>query len=252
MRLLYLVLVSLLFLNSHTIAQTVSPLSSPPVTNRGRLPGTPAPRATPTKESAAEQKQRYEDAVAVLEERVGEASDKVMAKIIDQEKDLRMRFNYFQKPERLNPNSFATREEIQPWLKLTDELQQSRDLMAKLYGNASEDLDSALIAQRIAPAVADQIRRELISSFPWDEIAKKDDLLNTYIADHRQLLTLFDQNWAAWKPDKPYFSEAKTESDYEKLCDQITGTGKQIEALYEKMNIQSPSPTPVPKASAHQ
>jgi hypothetical protein len=239
MRLFYLLLVCSLLLDSRVIAQTASPNGSPFPSNRGRVPGgnTPAPKGSASKLSPEEQKAKVEEAIALLQERIGEATDKVMNRIINQERDLRIRFNYFQKPERLNPNNFGSKEEIQPWIKLTDELRQSRDLAAKFYGNASEDLERELIAQRIAPPMADALRREIISSFPWDEIAKKNELLNTYITDHRQLLDFFDQNWATWNKEKPYFSEPKAESNYEKLCGEITGTGKQIEELYVKINI---------------
>jgi hypothetical protein len=239
MRLFYLVLVCSLLLDSRVIAQIASPNGSPSATNRGRLPGrtSPTPNGSASKLSPEEQKARVAEAIADLKERIAMATDKIMSRIINQEKDLRIRFSYFQKPERLNPNSFSSKEEIQPWIKLTDELQQSRDLSAKLYGNASEDLERELIAQRISPPIADGVRREIISSFPWDEIVKKNELFNTYITDHRQLLDFFDQNWATWKTEKPYFSEEKAESNYEKLCGQITSTGKQIEELYKKINI---------------
>jgi hypothetical protein len=254
MRLFYLLLVCSLLLDSRVIAQTASPNGSPFPTNRGRVPGgnTPAPKGSASKLSPDEQKARAEEAIGLLKERIGEATDKVMSRIINQEKDLQIRFSYFQKPERLDPNNFGSKEELQPWIKLTDELQQSRDLTAKLYGNASEDLERELIAQRIAPPMADALRREIISSFPWEEIAKKNDLLNTYITDHRQLLGFFDQNWATWNKQRPFFSEAKAEADYEKLCGEITATGKQIEELYTKMNVapagEAPATaTPSPK-----
>jgi len=178
-----------------------------------------------------------EEAVALLKDRIAEASNKVMSKIIGQEKDLRMRFGYFQKPERFDPNSFASKAEIQDWEKLADQLQQSRDLAAKLYGNASEDLETALVGERLTPALAQTIRKEIISSFPWDEISKKDDLLTTYVGYHRQLLAFFDQNWKTWNSTKPFFSDQNTESNYEKLRDEITSTGKEIETIYTKMNF---------------
>jgi hypothetical protein len=250
MRLFYLVLVCSVLLDSRVIAQTAPPSGSPSVTNRGGLPGhnAPTPKGSASKLSPEEQKAKIQEAVALLKERIGVATDIVMHRIMNQEKDLRIRFNYFQKPERLNPNNFGSQEEIQPWIKLTDELQHSRDLTAKLYGDASEDLERELIAQRIAPAMADAVRREIINSFPWDEIAKKNDLFNTYITDHRQLLNFFDQNWATWNKEKPYFSEAKAESDYEKLCGEITGTGKQIEELYTKINVAPASEKPATAA----
>ena len=175
--------------------------------------------------------------MATLKDRIAVATDKVMTKIIDQEKDLRMRLGYFEKQERFNPNSFASQEELQNWQKLADEFQQSRDQTAKLYGDASENLEAALLEVKIAPQLASAIRKEIIATFPWDDIVKKDDLLTTYVGYHRQLLTFFDQNWKTWSSDKPYFADQKIEADYEKLCQQITSAGKEIDTIYKRDNF---------------
>lgn len=176
--------------------------------------------------------------MATLKDRIGNATDKVMSKIIGQEKDLRMRLGYFEKEDRFDPNNFASKDEIQNWQKLADQFQQSRDETAKLYGNASQDLETALVEdEKIAPQLATAIRKEIISSFPWDDIAKKDDLITTYVGYHRQLLTFFDENWKTWNSAKPYFTNQKTQADYEKLCQQIASTGKEIDTIYLRNNF---------------
>jgi len=235
MRFSLLILAGSFLLSNNALSQT--PLLSPGA-GRSPLPTpTPAQKGSPSKESAEERKARFEEAVATLKDRIGDATDKVMTKIIGQEKDLRMRLGYFQKPERFDPNNFSNKDEIQNWQKLADELQQSRDQMAKLYGDASENLETALVNERIAPVLAQAIRKEIINTFPWDDIVKKDDLVTTYVGYHRQLLTLFDQNWKTWNSTKPFFTDQKTEADYEKLCSQISSTGKEIEAIYKRDNF---------------
>jgi hypothetical protein len=232
------ILAGLVLLGTHGFAQT--PLLSPslPGARRSVSPNpSAAQNPSASKETEAERKARFQELTTVLKDRIAEASDKVMGKIIDQEKDLRMRLNYFEKQDRLDPNSFATKEEIQNWQKLVDQFQQSRDKTAKVYGDASESLEAALLAERIAPALAAAIRKEIISTFPWDDIVKKDDLLTTYVGYHRQLLSFFDQNWKTWNSAKPYFTDQKTEADYEKLCQQITSAGKEIDTLYKKNNF---------------
>ncbi len=235
MRFSLLILAGSILLSNNALSQT--PLLSPGA-GRSPLPTpTPAQKGSPSKESAEERKARFEEAVATLKDRIGDATDKVMTKIIGQEKDLRMRLGYFQKPERFDPNNFSNKDEIQSWQKLADELQQSRDQTAKLYGDASENLETALVNERIAPVLAQAIRKEIINTFPWDDIVKKDDLVTTYVGYHRQLLTLFDQNWKTWNSTKPFFTDQKTEADYEKLCSQISSTGKEIEAIYKRDNF---------------
>jgi hypothetical protein len=232
------ILAGLVLLGTQGFAQT--PLLSPslPGARRSVSPNaSAAQKPSASKETEAERKARFEQLTAVLKDRIAEASDKVMSKIIDQEKDLRMRLSYFQKQDRLDPNSFGTKEEIQNWQKLVDQFQQSRDKTAKVYGDASENLEAALLDEKIAPALATAIRKEIIGTFPWDDIVKKDDLLTTYVGYHRQLLNLFDQNWKTWNSAKPYFADQKTEADYEKLCQQITSAGKEIDTIYKKDNF---------------
>ena len=245
MRFSPLIFSGLIFLSNQGYSQTPllspnlpGPLRSPALNQTPAQKGqTPAQKGSPSKESAAEQKARYEAMLATLKERIADASDLVMAKIVGQEKDLRIRLGYFEKSGRFDPNSFSNKDEIQDWQKLADQLQQSRDQMAKLYGDASEDLEAALLKERISPSLAQGIRKEIISTFPWDDIAKKDDLVTTYVDYHRQLLTFFDQNWKSWNSAKPFFSDQKIEADYEKLCQQITSTGKEIEAIYARNNF---------------
>jgi hypothetical protein len=234
MRFFPLIFSGLIFLSGHGFSQT--PLFSPNLPGARRSPAvtqTPAQKGPPT----AEQKARYAKMMTTLKDRIADASDKVMTKIIGQEKDLRMRLGYFAKPERFDPNNFSNKDEIQDWQKLANELQQSRDETAKLYGDASENLEAALVNERISPDLAQAIRKEIISTFPWDDIAKKDELVTTYVGYHRELLTLFDQNWKTWNSTKPFFGDQKTESDYEKLCSEISSTGKEIEAIYKRDNF---------------
>jgi hypothetical protein len=235
MRYFLLILGGSILLSNYALSQT--PLLSPDARRGPSATPTPAQKGSPSKESAEERKARFEEAVATLKDRIGDASDKVMTKILGQEKDLRMRLGYFQKPERFDPNNFSNKDEIQSWQKSADELQQSRDQTAKLYGDASENLEAALVNERIAPVLAQAIRKEIINTFPWDDIVKKDDLVTTYVGYHRQLLTLFDQNWKTWNSTKPFFTDQKTEADYEKLCQQITSTGNEIETIYAKNNF---------------
>jgi hypothetical protein len=233
-----LILAGLVLLGTQGFAQT--PLLSPslPGARRSVSPNpSAAQKPSVSKETEAERKARFQELTALLKDRIAEASDKVMSKIIDQEKDLRMRLSYFERQDRLDPNSFATKEEIQNWQTLVDQFQQSRDKIAKVYGDASENLEAALIDEKIEPKLAAAIRREIISTFPWDDIVKKDDLLTTYIGYHRQLLSFFDQNWKTWNSAKPYFADQKTEADYEKLCQQITSAGKEIDTIYKKDNF---------------
>lgn len=174
----------------------------------------------------------------MLKERIGAASQTVMVRIMNQEKDVRNRFAYFQKPERLDPNNFATKEEIGPWRTLLDEFKQSKDLAAKLYLNADADLDNALTNQHLTRKIVDPIRKELISTFPWENINKRNQLLQNYIDQHRSLLDFFTANWGTWSKgaeEKPVFSDPKLAAAYQEIRDKVTALGKQITDLNEKI-----------------
>jgi hypothetical protein len=227
----------LLFSASIAFGQTPSPNSSPPGSKtRPSISITPSGSASP---SATFSQKSYEEAVQVLKERIGVASEAVMVRITNQEKDVRNRFAYFQKPERLDPNSFATKEEIDPWRTLLDEFKQSKDLAAKLYLNADADLDNALTNQRLTRKIVDPVRKELISTFPWESINKRNQLLQTYIDEHRSLLDFFAANWGTWSKGaevgKPVFSDRKLAATYQGIRDKLSGLGKQITDLNAKI-----------------
>jgi hypothetical protein len=227
----------LLFTGSIVFGQTPSPNSSSPgPRTRPSTSTTPNGSASP---SASFSQKRYDETVQVLKERIGLASETVMVRITNQEKDVRNRFAYFQKPERLDPNSFATKEEINPWRPLLDEFKQSKDLAAKLYLNADADLDNALTSQHLPRKIVEPVRKELISTFPWESINKRNQLLQNYIDEHRSLLDFFATNWGTWsKGDevgKPVFSDRKLAATYQGIRDKIAGLDKQITDLNAKI-----------------
>jgi hypothetical protein len=227
----------LLFTASIAFGQTQSPTSSPPGPKvRPSASITPSGSASP---SASFSQKAYDETVQTLKERIGVASETVMGRITNQEKDVRNRFAYFQKPERLDPNSFATKEEIGPWRSLLDEFKQSKDLAAKLYLNADADLDNALTNQHLTRKIVDPVRKELISTFPWESINKRNQLLQNYIDEQRSLLDFFAANWGTWskgaEAGKPVFSDTKLAAAYQGIRDKVASLGKQITDLNAKI-----------------
>jgi hypothetical protein len=230
-------LTTLLISTSITLGQSPTPSSSPtgPKARSSAL-ATPSSSANP---SATFSEQTYKEAVQVLKERIGAATEPVMVRITNQEKDVRNRFTYFQKPERLDPNSFSSKEEIDPWRTLLDELKQSKDLAARLYLNADQDLDNALTSQRLTRKMIDPIRKELISTFPWESINRRNQLLQNYIDEHRTLLDFFTTNWGTWskgpESGKPVFADPKLAAAYQGIRDKVATIGKQITDLNAKI-----------------
>src|SRR5215471_17926259 len=207
-------------LTSSLLAQTPPPKARPPgpgVTKQG-APAPSAPSPNPNNEVLQRE-------FAEVQDRIGVASGEVMRRILQAENDVYIRFSYFKKPERLDPNSFATKDEVASWVKSLDELKAHEVALDRLYANADSDLQNALVAQQIPSPYADQIKKELLKSFPWDTIHKKQLLMQDYVANHGELLALYDKNWGAWKkgnqPLKPVFDNPDVGTSYAKLRDKI-------------------------------
>jgi hypothetical protein len=196
----------------------------------------PQPGQTPTPKYT---EQQMREMVAKLQERVGKAADQVMGRIKKQEDDLQVRFAYFRKPDRLNPATYSSKEDVALWQQSLQQLKESADIVERLYTSADPDLGNALIQQRINQSIAGQIKNELLRSFPWEIIKKKNQLLKEFVVEFGDLLTFFDKNWGSWKTDSstsgPTFNEPKLASAYQGLKDKINATGSQIEDQYKRM-----------------
>jgi hypothetical protein len=86
-------------------------------------------------------------------DRMNTATAKVLNRIQAEENDLYLRVGYFSKAERLNPNSYASKDEVAHWRGMLDELKQKHELVEQLY----IDLDKDLTAELKATGVNEQI-----------------------------------------------------------------------------------------------
>jgi hypothetical protein len=226
-RLIFCVLFAFVAATLDAQSQAVAPSPTP---GQKSTPGGGAPKYT------AEQMQEM---VSKLQGRIKTAADAVLGRIQKEEADVRIRFNYFRKPERLDPNTYGSKDDITVW---RDSLQQFKDKengLDKLYADAEQDLGNAMVQQRINESIADQINKELLTSFPWSVIRKKSQLMREFIGEHDDLLKFYDQNWGTWKPGSQpgtaTFADAKLAATFQNLKDKINTTGKQIEEQYQLM-----------------
>jgi hypothetical protein len=201
-----------------------SPTASPPTGQ------TPSPKYT---------QEQMQEMIAKLRERIGRAADQVLGRIRKEELDLNIRFSYFRKPERLNPATYASKDDLEQWRQSLQKLKEKADTVEKLYSNADQDLGNALIQQRINQGIAEQVKNELLKSFPWDVIKKKNQLMKEFVPAFADLLTFYDKNWGSWKTDTaagaPSFDDSKLASTYQNLKDKINTIGAQIEEQYKTM-----------------
>jgi hypothetical protein len=173
-------------------------------------------------------------------ERLTNAADKVLNRIQKEENDLYLRVNYFEKPDRLNPNSYASKEEVAQWQGLLQQLKEKHDLVTELYADLGKNLDTALKDAGASKELVDQFKKLVIDGFPWEEIEKKKKLIADFIDEQGKLLSFYDKNWGSWttstNPDKPEFTSASAANIYKRLRDQILNISEQIEKEYKAMS----------------
>ena len=173
-------------------------------------------------------------------ERLSKVAGKVLDQIQAEENDLYLRLNYFEKPERLDPGSFASKDEIAQWRGMLEQLKQQSDKVAERYANLAKDLDAAFKGAGTNEAVAAAVKKFILDGFPWDQIEKKRQLIAEFIQEHGNLLTFYEKNWGSWTksadPGKPEFTSTSASNIYKRLRDQIVSTGDQIEKEYKSMS----------------
>jgi hypothetical protein len=173
-------------------------------------------------------------------ERLTNAADKVLSRIQKEENDLYLRVNYFEKPDRLNPNSYASKEEVAQWQGLLQQLKEKHDLVTELYADLGKNLDTALKDAGASKELVDRFKKLVIDGFPWEEIEKKKKLIADFIDEQGKLLSFYDKNWGSWttstNPDKPEFTSASAANIYKRLRDQILNISEQIEKEYKAMS----------------
>jgi len=166
-------------------------------------------------------------------DRMNTATAKVLNRIQTEENDLFLRVGYFSKAERLNPNSYASKDEVAHWRGMLDELKQKHDLVGQLYTDLDEDLTAELKATGVNEQIINRYKKLITDGFPWETIEKKKQLIDQYIDEHGKLLTFYEKNWGMWKPakdlDKLEFTSQSAANIYNRLRDQIVSTTSEIQ-----------------------
>jgi hypothetical protein len=212
------------------------PLALPAQDKPGQSKPGQSPKPGPTGPEKFTREQ-IEEIVSKLHDRIGKAADYVMGRLQKAENDIFMRFGYFQKADRLDPNAYASRDEVSQWQQSLKELKQKQDALEQLYSNADHDLGGALLAERIDPRISEQVKKELLQTFPWDTIKKKNQLMQQYLVEHGQLLTFYNKNWGTWKhgANPPTFENQQLNGTYQDLKTKITTLGDQVADQYRAL-----------------
>jgi hypothetical protein len=213
--------------------QVVSPSPKPKISPDNpalRPPGKPAETTTP----AAPQINQQEL------ERLTKAADKVLNRIQTEENDLYLRVNYFEKPERLNPNSYASKAEVSQWEGLLEQLKAKLEIVSQLYVDVGKNLDTELRTAGGNEEVVAKFKKFIMDGFPWPTIEKKRTLITDFIDEQGKLLTFYEKNWGSWTgkgdANNPEFTSASAANIYKRLRDQIVNTSDEIEKQYKEMS----------------
>jgi hypothetical protein len=216
---------------------------------RAQQAGSPAPKPQKSAENSALRAAAKPSATAISEqpqinpqelERLTKAVDKVLNRIQSEENDLYLRVNYFEKPDRLNPNSYASKDEVAQWQGILQQLKEKHDFVAKLYADVGKDLDAELRNAGENEEIVARFRKFIIDGFPWATIEKKKNLIADFIDEHAKLLVFYEKNWGTWtstnNSNKPEFTSGSAANIYKRLRDQISTTSQEIEKEYKEMS----------------
>jgi hypothetical protein len=173
-------------------------------------------------------------------ERLTKAADKVLNQIQSEENDLYLRVNYFEKPDRLNPNSYGSKDEVAQWQGILQQLKEKQDLVTQLYADVGKNLEAEFRAAGGSDEVVARFKKFIMDGFPWTTIEKKKGLIADFIDEQAKLLSFYEKNWGSWNsssdPSKPEFTSASAANIYKKLRDQIVSTSEEIEKQYKEMS----------------
>jgi hypothetical protein len=173
-------------------------------------------------------------------ERLTKAANKVLNRIQSEESDLYLRVSYFEKPGRLDPNSYASKDEVAQWQGMLQQLKEKHDLVAQLYADVGKDLEAELLNTSASGETAARFKKYIMDGFPWEAIEKKNNLLSDFIDEQAQLLLFYEKNWGSWTSasdsNKPEFTSASAANIYKRLRDQILKTTEELEKEYKEIS----------------
>ena len=210
-----------------------SMLKAPAVSAMDHASATPTPSAT-----VSEAEKRVIEAEKTA---LQGAANKLCEQIQVDESDLYHRLSFLEKPARLDPNSYASPDEIAQWRTLLQQFKDKANMVNGLYRGLEKNFDAEVRNSKVAidPVIVSRFKTILLGMFPWDTISRKGALLTQYVDDHQKLLDFYQKNWGAWKPagkdGKPVFGSASLNTTYNKLREDLVSTGHQLEEEYLAM-----------------
>jgi hypothetical protein len=210
-----------------------SMLKAPAVSAMDHASATPSPSAT-----ISESEKRVLDAEKTA---LQGAANKLCNQIQFEENDLYHRLSFLEKPDRLDPNSYASPDEINQWRTLVEQFKDKAAMVNGLYKGLEKNFDGEVRNSKVTidPVIAAKFKAILLGAFPWETINRKSSLLTQYTEAHEKMLDFYQKNWGTWRPagkdGKPIFQSASLTTTYSKLREDIVSTGHQLEQEYIAM-----------------
>jgi len=210
-----------------------SMLKAPAVSAMDHASAAPSPSAT-----VSEAQKRILEAEKVT---LQGAANKLCEQIQVEENDLYHRLSFLEKPGRLDPNSYASLDEIAQWRMLLQQFKDKANKVDGLYRGLEKNFDAEVRNSKVTidPMIVSRFKTVLLGIFPWDTINRKSSLLTQYAEDHQKLLDFYQKNWGTWrsagKDGKPVFQSAALTTTYNKLREEVVSTGHQLDEQYIAM-----------------
>jgi hypothetical protein len=221
-----------------TGSSTYAQSAGAPGLNSEVKPDNPALRSAGKAPDSRDAKQPQIDPVEL--QRFAQVAQKILDRIQTAESDLYMRLSYFQKPARLNPSSYASKDEVAQWQAMLHQLKDQDQRVEQLYADVARDLETGLRSAGASNDLVASLKKFILDGMPWDLIEKKKNSIADFIGEHEKLLTLYQNNWGSWtgrrSADTPEFVSAAVGTAYKRLREQIVNTGGDIEKEYSAMS----------------
>src|ERR1700761_1124993 len=100
---------------------------------------TPAAKSAPGSGPPQYTEQQMKEMISKLQDRIKNAADEVIGRIQKEESAVRLKYSYFRKAERLDPNTYGSKEDVATWRTSLQQFKASENGLDKLYADAEPD-----------------------------------------------------------------------------------------------------------------
>ncbi len=115
-----------------------------------------------------------QEMISKLQDRIQKAADAVLGRIQKEEAGVQMKFAYLRKPDRLDPNTYASKDDIAVWRDSLQQLKVRESGLDKLYAEADQDLGKCTDSAANQPVDRRSDQERAVEIFPLERHQKEE------------------------------------------------------------------------------